>query len=744
MLLTAESLLALLRESGGPMTTKEMMARLDLSTEERSDLRHLLKELSRRRQVQRIRGTFWQLAPERVRARELHGRLSVNRRGTAFVRLDPESIEMVGGTRDVMVSKDDVRDALDGDEVVVEVLRSGHKGLSGRVLEVTRRTRHRIVGMFQRTHKDRAEVLPRNSSIPRHIAVPLPDKKLAVENYDWVMVEITRFTPAPDPLVGTIIERLGSAHEQGIDVLLLLRDKGIVEEFSPALEEEAARLSVDWSEEISRRKDLRALDTSTIDPATAKDFDDALSIEALDAGGWRLWVHIADVSHFVRPGTILDDEAQERSTSVYPVDRVVPMLPEKLSNELCSLRPGEDKLVMTAEMEIRADGSPGKARFYSAVIKSNQRLTYEQVQAYFDEQPGAADAINAELRDKLLMLRDCARAMRKRRFERGALDLDIPELEIAFHEDGEVSHLHFAERFEAHKLVEDCMLAANEAVATHLTKKKAPLLYRIHEQADPDRLEQLMPVLKALQVPLKVSAKGGITHKDLQGVLRELEKRPAGHIIRRIVLRALKRAEYSPDNAGHFGLASPCYCHFTSPIRRYPDVVVHRQLRALEHAAPLPYPADESGHQRLEQLARHTSMREREADDAEWQSAAIKSIEYLKQFEGDEFDGLICGIQPFGMFVELQPHAVEGLVPVRTMRDDRYEADDYGIELVGQRSGRRFRLTDKVRVKLVRANPFEGEMDLELVEGGRGPSKTPRGQKKFYSGAPKGRGRKRR
>ena len=276
------------------------------------------------------------------------------------------------------------------------------------------------------------------------------------------------------------------------------------------------------------------------------------------------------------------------------------------------------------------------------------------------------------------------------------------------------------------------MLAANEAVAQFLSKKKAPILYRIHEPADPERLEQLMPIFKLLRVPLKVDEKGRIDQFALQHALESVQDRPGGHIIRRFVLRSLKRAEYNPENRGHFGLASDCYCHFTSPIRRYPDVVVHRQLRAVERNEPMPYPNDDEGMEVLYDLGAHTSEKERQAADAERDSENIKAIEYIERFVGDEFDGFISGVQSFGLFVELSPHDIEGLVPVRAMKDDHYDMDQHGLALIGRRSGRAFRLTDRVKVQLIRAEPFEGEVDLEIVQGGsmyKSPSRQARQQR---------------
>ncbi len=727
MLPDRNTLLNVLREAGNALSTRELGQHFGVKKSQKPELRALLKDLQTEGLVQRTGGKLWRLVPKKKRlSNTLGGKLQINRRGFGFVRLDPADAERAGYD-DVFIREENLGSAFDGDKVLVRILDTDERGARGMVVEVAERRQKVVIGRWQQTHKGGGGiVVPRSPLLQRRIRVPKPPPALGIGNFDFVGVEITEYTMPPEDLLGNIVERIGAAHEKGIDVLLLLRDRGIVPEFPSAVEDAAQALVMDTEAELPRREDLRGLPTCTIDPETAKDFDDALSIEPEPGVGWRLWVHIADVSHFVRPGEPIDREAIERSTSVYPIDRVVPMLPEKLSNDLCSLRPKEDRFTMTAEMVISTAGRIVSSDFYSAVIHSDRRFSYEEVQAVYEEKPGARDSDEALTIERVLMLRDCSRALRAARMKRGALDLDIPETEIVFHEDGRVSHLEMRERFEAHRVVEDCMLAANEAVADFLTRRKAPLLYRIHEAADPDRLERLVPTLAALGVRLSVSKKGEITPRDIQAAIESIKHREGGHILRRLILRSLKRAEYSPRNAGHFGLASECYCHFTSPIRRYPDVVVHRQLRAVERAEPLPWPDDEEGRGELKELGRYTSSMEREAADAEMESGRIKAIEFLKKNEGEEYEGFVAGIQNFGLFVELIPSGIEGMVPVRSMRDDHYDPDELGIELVGRRSGNKYRLTDKVRVRIAKADAFAGELELEIVGRIEGGERKPR------------------
>ncbi len=716
-------------KSPSPLSVAQLARQFRVKGPARREFRGLLRDLEQRGVVARVGGKSYTRPTGRSSA--IIGRLEVTTRGFGFVRPDWSSLSGKPPFQgDLFIPPRSMGAALDGDLVRAEFLRKDEQGASGRIEEVIEHAHTSIVGRYQRTGGRTAVVTPRSQRIERRIEVPPVEASLGVADHDWVEVEITNFTDAPSDLKGRVISRLGVDGDRGIDVLLVLRDLGIVEEFPASVEKEVEGLRFDWDTDLKDRKDYRKLPTITIDPKTAKDFDDALSIEPIPGVGWRLYVHIADVAHFIKPGTALDNEAVERSTSVYPVDRVVPMLPTKISNYLCSLVPNEDRLTMTAIMEISTDGLLLRKEFHSSVIHSDYRLTYEQVQEAFDGH-APADAAFAHVVPLMNELRPVARALRKRRFARGALDLDIPELKILFDESGAASDIKFYPHFESHELVEECMLIANEAVAQILTEKEAPLLYRVHEVADQKRLEQLAPALGVFGIKLS-GREDQITPKDIQRALEQAQKHPAGHILRRLVLRALRRAEYDPVNVGHFGLASECYCHFTSPIRRYPDVVVHRQLKSLEAKGPLAYPRDDND---LETLGEHTSSRERRAQEAEWEATAIKSLEFMKPRVGDEFDGYICGMQNQGIFVELVEFPIEGFVKKVSLRADRYELDDTGIRMVGKLSGHVLKLADKVRVTIDRIDPMARRLDLTLLE--QPSTLMGRRAKKAVGGTPK-------
>lgn len=710
-----------------PVPLSQIVRKFGVKGHHRRQFRQMLKELEQRGRIARTRGKNYG-APS-GRTTDIIGKLEVTAKGFGFVRPDWSNHS---GKKpfegDLFIPPKSMANALDGDLVRAELIRVDREGPLGRITQVLEHAHKTIVGWYQRSTDKYGEVFPRNTRLDRRIRVPLPKKDLDISDFDWVEVEVQEFTDPSQPLVGEVVNRLGKDDDRGIDVLLVLRDKGILEEFPKSVEQEVADMHFRWEEDLEGRTDYRGLDTVTIDPETAKDYDDGLSVETIDSG-WRLYVHIADVSHFVKPGTALDNEAYDRATSVYPVDRVVPMLPQKLSNYLCSLRPNEDRLTVTAVMDIDRNGRLLRKEFHSSVIHSNYRLTYEQVQAVFEDRSEEAHAFR-DLIPTLGELRKVAAALRKTRFGRGALDLDIPEVKVQFDDAGAATDIKFYERYESHQLVEECMLIANEAVAQYLTEKEAPLLYRIHEIADQERLEKLVPALKMFGIKLSHGDKD-ITPRDIQNALDDAEKHPAGHILRRLILRALKRAEYDPENVGHFGLASDCYCHFTSPIRRYPDVIVHRQLKALEARKRLPYDPDDND---LDAMGEHTSSRERRAQEAEWESTEIKSLEYMKRHEGDEFDGWIASVHTWGIFIELAEHPVEGFIKLASLRGDRYDLDDTGVRLIGRHSGHVIKLADKIRVRIVRVDPFARQLDLELLDQPEAPKgRRMRSNRRYHS-----------
>ncbi len=719
---------------------------LGVTPQERRSVRRILRELEAEGDSAKLRGhTYVSSSATKV----IEGKLAVTRKGFGFVIPDAGSPEAEIG--DVYVSRKGIGDALNGDRVHVRLLpaRGGEGKASGmrregRVVDVVERATTKIAGVFYPTRHG-GNVIPHDTTIGRQITTPRPPPKLEVHEGAYVLAEITVWTHPSEPLLGKIVEVLGYPEETGIDVTLIVRSAGVDPEFPPEVLAEAEAVPTEIAEEeIARRTDFRDITTFTMDGPTAKDFDDALSLERLDNGRLRLGVHIADVSHYVKEGSIIDVEALERATSIYPVDRVIPMLPEKLSNDMCSLRPREDRLTISCLMDIDEQGRVHSYSVHEGIIRSRHRLIYEEVQQLMDGK--ATPELARELGDIMLELEDLyalRKVLTEMRLRRGALDLDVPEIELQFDAEGNVSGVTRRPRMEAHRVVEECMLIANEVVSTHLYNLGVPSVYRVHEDPDLDKLRMLQPVLSHLGV--RFPAKKDITSEAIQDALKKTAQTEAGSIARRLILRSMMRARYHDENLGHYGLGSTCYTHFTSPIRRYPDLLVHRLIRETLAAGashkgkyrPPMFGADSrdcavqftdkgNGHlspdrrrhweQRLPQWTRHSSERERRAEGIENEAIQAKSIEFMRRHLGEEFVGMVTSVTSFGIFVELDTIPVEGLVHITKMTDDFYEFDVEHMRLTGRQTGRVFKLGDKVRVLVESANVATLELNLELLE----------------------------
>lgn len=626
------------------------------------------------------------------------GRLSVNRRGFGFVS---------SPLGDIYVGKRDMNGAMHGDTVGVRVdPRGSHLGRSGEVVQIVERGVTEVVGRFER-HGKLGIVVPTDPRIRGDLFIDLSRSELSARPNDIVVARITRYADKRDAMQGVLTEVLGPEGAPGVDVEIIIREHGLAAEFPVEVIEAAEALRQDIDGELSRgRRDVRDLFTFTIDPADARDFDDAISI-AREGKGHRLWVHIADVSHYVPWDSVVDVEARHRATSVYLVDRVLPMLPEHLSNVICSLNPDEDRLTFTVEMLLDKTGLVERYECYPSVIRSDRRFDYDQVQGWFDD-GGFPDA---ESERALLEFRAVTARIHERRIARGGLDFDTVEASVTLDDRGEPVDVVLRSRTEATNMIEEAMIAANEAVARHMTAAQAPMMYRIHEDPDADALAQVSVILKEFGYP--VQELHGATPATFQKIVAFAHGRPEERLINSLVLRALERARYVDYLGPHFGLASAAYTHFTSPIRRYPDLVVHRLLKA-QLSRALDRPPTSLMVPELEWLAEHSSTMEREAEAAEDDSQKVKLVALMARHLGEAFPGIITGVIGFGLFVQME-NTAEGLVHVDTMADDYYRLDAERFLLRGEASGKTYRLGQQVTVRVLDASVSERRLDLELA-----------------------------
>lgn len=614
--------------------------------------------------------------------------------------------------------------ARDGDRVRVRALEGRTRRVRGqrlpeaRVEEILVRRHTTVVGTLEIDGEDRRWLQPFDHRLDLDVLVTGGEDLLEEE---WVVVRLLDEGggSGDEPVHGEVIEVLGESATPGVDVLVALRHHGIPDRFPDSVLDVAERLPEDpGAQDRSGREDLTGTVTVTIDGESARDFDDAVSLERLERGLFRLGVHIADVAHYVPEGEVLDREAYRRGTSSYFPDRAVPMLPERLSNGLCSLRPGVPRLTQTVFVDIDADGRVVQRRFAETVIESRRRLTYEEVRRVLEE-PSAGD--EDEYGPVLPLLRNLKELMEillAARMERGSVDFDLPAGDVTLDTDGYVVGITPQRRHVAHRIIEECMIAANEAVAKELLDRRVAALFRVHDAPDVAKLEELREVLRTFGLGLKGQL-SELHPGELQKVLRRVEGRPEEDFVTTLVLRTMQRALYSPECRGHYALASREYCHFTSPIRRYPDLVAHRRLKALIRGGETRAQSrarETALPDRLEAMAEHCSDTERRAERAERDVLQWKKVRFLADRIGETFNGRITGVQPFGLFVQLDELYVDGLVPIRTLHDDYYLFEDEEHRLVGEKHGRVFRLADPVEVVLTSVDERHRGLNLKIAD----------------------------
>jgi ribonuclease R len=694
---------ALLEAEGKPVSVRELARRLGLQGAARRELKPELTRLLEEGAALRIRGTRIGL-PQRMNL--VVGRLSCNPSGFGFVV--PEVRD--GSQPDVYVSAFNLKEALHGDRVVVRVERLSPKGPEGRIIRVLDRALVRLVGRYEDDGRIGGHVVPFDRRVLHELFVPPGDAGEATAG-QMVVAEITRPPTATRNPAGKVLQVLGRLEDPGVDLKVVMAKHELPEAFPPEVEQEALTVPKTVTpEDVRGRTDFRPWATVTVDPETARDHDDAISLDRLPNGNWLLAVHIADVAHYVREGSLLDQEAYLRGTSVYFPERVVPMLPHALSSHICSLVEGEDRLTQTVLMEIDGRGRIRRTEFHDGVIRSAARMSYGQVQAIVDGDAALRQG-HAPLVPLCERMDELARIMRRRRYERGALDLDLPEPKLVLGPEGQVVQIVAHERLDSMRMIEEFMLAANEAVAERLSQAAVSALFRIHERPDPEKVEEFSELAASLGYRLPANLEA-VRPEDFQLILRQIEGKPEQRLVSFLLLRTMKLARYHEENLGHFGLATEMYAHFTSPIRRYPDLVVHRALRALRQGRPV---AAETA-AKLPEMGLHLSDRERKAAEAERELIEWKKVRFMADKVGEVFTGYVTGVQAFGLFVELEEIYVQGLVHVSSMSDDYYHFDEKGHRLQGENTGQVYRLGDRVRVQVARADLERRQVDFALVD----------------------------
>lgn len=696
------------KPSIGPLKEPEIANRLHVRQVQQAELHEALESLERSGRIARIRHNRFTLP---IEADLIPGRIMISRSGSGT--LVPEDPKLPR----VHVPAENSSTAMHHDLVLVRLQvrsptpRNVEPEPAGKVIRILERARTQIVGTLHRSSQF-FYVIPDDPRIPHDIYVTLDKKRKKQPRVgEKVVVELLEWESRHTNPEGKIVENLGSPDKLGVDIESILRQYSLPASFPHDVAQECKQFGTTVpKEDVQGRKDCRHLPIVTVDPDDAKDFDDAICVRPASKGRWRLWVHIADVSHYVKPGTVTDQEAQRRGNSTYLVDRVIPMLPEALSNELCSLKPEVERLTKCVEFLLDDQARVIKQEFYSSIIRSRRRFTYKEALAILEQPPAEPDPFQKVLLDA----HGIAQKLRKTRFSQGALDLDFPETKIRLDDQGRVARVELMENDISHQLIEEFMLLANEAVAETLKKRRRSTVYRIHEDPDQEKLDEL-----AEELAIQGISVGNLTQRrEVQKFLERTREHPAGQALRISFLRSLKRARYAVDPLGHYGLAKENYTHFTSPIRRYADLVVHRSL----------FEKKKLNRQKLKETADHISFTERNSSDAEQDSKRIKLLTFLdrqlRSGKPEVYSGAVTEIRNFGFFVEVEELGISGLVRLSYLEDDFYVFDRKNGLLRGQRRKRVIRLGEKVPVTVYEVDPVKKQVNFTLAKPPSSSQKT--------------------
>ncbi|WP_214483635.1 ribonuclease R [Bacillus sp. SM2101] len=709
-----DKLLSFMKEEAyKPLTVQELEEAFGI--EDSSDFKQFVKALVLMEEqglVVRTRSNRYGL-PEKMNL--VRGTLTGHAKGFAFVVPDDKSLD------DVFIPPNELKNAMHGDVVLVRINpHSSGSRKEGSIVRILDRGIKEAVGTFVES-KYFGFVIPDNKKIVNDIFIPKGKTGGAVEGHK-VVVRLTSYPEGRMSAEGEVIEILGHKNDPGVDILSIIHKHGLPQEFPSAVIEAANSVPDTISEDdIKDRRDLRDQVIVTIDGADAKDLDDAVMVTKLSNGNFKLGVHIADVSHYVQEGAEIDIEAHERGTSVYLVDRVIPMIPHRLSNGICSLNPQVDRLTLSCEMEINEAGDVVHHEIFQSVIKTTERMTYTDVNNILTDK-------DEELRNKYDSLvpmfedmADLAELLRNKRMQRGAIDFDFKEAKVLVNREGAPYDVVLRERSVAERLIEEFMLLANETVAEHFHWMNVPFIYRIHEDPNPEKLNRFLEFITNFGYVVKGSA-NEIHPRALQEIIEAVQGQPEEVVVSTVMLRSMKQAKYDPESLGHFGLSTDFYTHFTSPIRRYPDLIVHRLIRTYLINRQLDEKVQQNWQEKLPEIAEHSSSMERRAVDAERETDELKKTEFMEDKIGEEFDGIISSVTNFGVFVEL-PNTIEGLVHVSYLTDDYYRYDERHYAMIGERTGNVFRIGDEIAVRVINVNKDERSVDFEVV-GMKGRRKT--------------------
>ena len=688
-----------------PMKAKEIAMIMRVPKNEYREFLETLGELELDFKIQKNRKNRYRIVDKKY----YDGIFRKNQKGFGFVRMEDQEDE-------VYITKENSLNALNGDRVLIEIIEEKNKikSAEGKVVKILKHEKDTVVGIFQ-NNKTFGFVIPDDKNFGTDIYIAKKDIGKARSNHK-VLVKITKYPEKGKKAEGKIIEVLGNVNEAGVDMLSLIKEHNLPSVFPEPVVEEAKKCGNQVDEkDIPNRIDARDKIIFTIDGEDAKDLDDAVRVEKLENGNYKLDVHIADVSYYVKEDSLLDKEALIRGTSIYMLGRVIPMLPRELSNGICSLNAGEDRFTLSCSMEIDKAGKVVSSQVYKAIIKVTERMSYTDVQKIIDESDQEVLKRYEPYISDFKLMEELAHILKAKRMEQGYLNLDIPESKIDLDIDGKVTNISKYETTFAHEIIEQFMLIANETIAEKFFWLEAPFIYRVHEEPDMEKIQELNKFLFNFGLKIKAN-KDNIYPKEFSKILEEIKGKEEEKVISNLILRTLKVARYESENKGHFGIASKYYCHFTSPIRRYPDLFIHRIISMyLKKNYDVQEKAIEKYRIEAEERAKQSSEREKIATQVERESEDIKKAEYMESRIGQEYEGIVSSITSFGMFVELE-NTVEGLIRFDKMCDEYFIYDEDRKRLIGERTNKVYKIGDKVKIKVDKASKLLRQIDFELVD----------------------------